>query len=59
MTERYVELHAASAFSFLEGASQPEDADRARSRTGDAGDGLARSQRRLRLRPISYQREAK
>src|ERR1035441_6302982 len=25
MTERYVELHAASAFSFLEGASQPED----------------------------------
>ncbi|HXE09181.1 MAG TPA: error-prone DNA polymerase [Acidobacteriaceae bacterium] len=25
MTERYVELHTASAFSFLEGASQPED----------------------------------
>ncbi|MBV8438491.1 MAG: error-prone DNA polymerase [Silvibacterium sp.] len=25
MTERYVELHAASAYSFLEGASQPED----------------------------------
>ncbi|MGA9671496.1 MAG: error-prone DNA polymerase [Terracidiphilus sp.] len=25
MTERYVELHAASAFSFLEGASQPEE----------------------------------
>src|ERR1700761_4213926 len=25
MTEGYVELHAASAFSFLEGASQPED----------------------------------
>ena len=25
MTEHYVELHAASAFSFLEGASQPED----------------------------------
>src|SRR5580698_6075627 len=25
MTERYVELHAASAFSFLEGASQPDD----------------------------------
>jgi error-prone DNA polymerase len=24
MTERYVELHAASAFSFLQGASQPE-----------------------------------
>jgi error-prone DNA polymerase len=24
-TERYVELHAASAFSFLEGASQPEE----------------------------------
>jgi error-prone DNA polymerase len=24
MTESYVELHAASAFSFLEGASQPE-----------------------------------
>src|SRR5580658_7953522 len=24
MTEQYVELHAASAFSFLEGASQPE-----------------------------------
>src|SRR5665213_261297 len=24
MTERYVELHSASAFSFLEGASQPE-----------------------------------
>ena len=24
MTEKYVELHAASAFSFLEGASQPE-----------------------------------
>ena len=24
MTEGYVELHAASAFSFLEGASQPE-----------------------------------
>jgi error-prone DNA polymerase len=25
MTDRYVELHSASAFSFLEGASQPED----------------------------------
>jgi error-prone DNA polymerase len=25
MTERYVELHSASAFSFLEGASQPEE----------------------------------
>ncbi len=25
MTEHYVELHAASAFSFLEGASQPEE----------------------------------
>jgi error-prone DNA polymerase len=25
MTERYVELHATSAFSFLEGASQPEE----------------------------------
>lgn len=25
MTDRYVELHAASAFSFLEGASQPEN----------------------------------
>ena len=25
MTERYVELHAASAFSFLEGASLPEE----------------------------------
>jgi error-prone DNA polymerase len=25
MTERYIELHAASAFSFLQGASQPED----------------------------------
>jgi error-prone DNA polymerase len=24
MTERYIELHTASAFSFLEGASQPE-----------------------------------
>ena len=24
MTERYIELHAASTFSFLEGASQPE-----------------------------------
>src|SRR5260370_30818854 len=24
MTERYVELHSSSAFSFLEGASQPE-----------------------------------
>ncbi|HEV7236346.1 MAG TPA: PHP domain-containing protein, partial [Ktedonobacteraceae bacterium] len=24
MTDRYVELHAASAFSFLESASQPE-----------------------------------
>ncbi len=24
MTDRYVELHAASAFSFLEGGSQPE-----------------------------------
>src|SRR5690349_7807141 len=24
MTDRYIELHAASAFSFLEGASQPE-----------------------------------
>src|ERR1700722_6629008 len=24
MTERYVDLHAASAFSFLQGASQPE-----------------------------------
>ena len=25
MTERYIELHTASAFSFLEGASLPED----------------------------------
>lgn len=25
MTDRYVELHAASAFSFLQGASQPEE----------------------------------
>ena len=25
MTERYIELHAASAFSFLQGASQPDD----------------------------------
>ncbi len=25
MTEKYIELHAASAFSFLEGASQPEN----------------------------------
>jgi error-prone DNA polymerase len=25
MTERYVELHAVSAFSFLEEASQPEE----------------------------------
>src|SRR5665213_150018 len=25
MTERYVELHSASAFSFLEGAAQPEE----------------------------------
>jgi error-prone DNA polymerase len=25
MTERYIELHAASVFSFLEGASQPEE----------------------------------
>src|ERR1700679_2478377 len=25
MTDRYVELHSASAFSFLEGASQPEE----------------------------------
>src|SRR5471030_3036030 len=25
MTERYIELHSSSAFSFLEGASQPED----------------------------------
>ena len=25
MTDRYIELHAASAFSFLEGASQPEE----------------------------------
>ncbi|WP_263381417.1 DNA polymerase III subunit alpha [Granulicella arctica] len=25
MTERYIELHATSAFSFLEGASQPEE----------------------------------
>src|SRR5258708_12922518 len=25
MTERYVELHASSAFSFLQGASQPEE----------------------------------
>ena len=25
MTDRYIELHAASAFSFLQGASQPED----------------------------------
>jgi error-prone DNA polymerase len=24
MTERYIELHSSSAFSFLEGASQPE-----------------------------------
>ena len=25
MTDRYVELHASSAFSFLQAASQPED----------------------------------
>jgi hypothetical protein len=25
MTERYIELHSSSAFSFLEGASQPEE----------------------------------
>jgi len=25
MTERYIELHAASAFSFLQAASQPEN----------------------------------
>ena len=25
MTDRYVELHAASAFSFLEAASQPDE----------------------------------
>jgi error-prone DNA polymerase len=28
MTDRYVELHTASAFSFLEGASQPEELTR-------------------------------
>ena len=53
MTERYVELHAASAFSFLEGASQPEELDRAGSRAGDAGDGAARPQRCLRRRRAS------
>src|SRR5580700_10467297 len=25
MTERYIELHSSSAFSFLEGASQPDE----------------------------------
>ena len=40
MTERYVELHAASAFSFLEGASQPEELIRRAAELGMPAMGL-------------------
>ena len=41
----YVELHARSAFSFLEGASMPEFLMQQAAASGDAGDGAARPQR--------------
>ena len=53
MTE-YVELHARSAFSFLEGASMPEALMQQSRRAGDASDGAARSQRRLRCAALSH-----
>jgi DNA polymerase III alpha subunit len=40
MTDRYVELHARSAFSFLEGASLPE-AMTQQVRPADAAPGMA------------------
>ncbi len=55
MTE-YVELHARSAFSFLEGASLPEFVDAASRRTGDASDGAARPQRCLWCAALSHGR---
>ena len=39
----YIELHARSAFSFLEGASVPEELAEVCAAPSDAGDGLARS----------------
>ena len=44
MTERYIELHAASAFSFLEGASLPEDLIQRAAELEYAGHGTAGSQ---------------
>jgi DNA polymerase III alpha subunit len=46
MTEGCVELHSASAFSFLEGIAAGR-ADQARRRVADACDGIARSERCL------------
>ena len=50
----YVELHARSAFSFLEGATMPEAPDAAEPPSGDAGDGAARPQRSLWRRALSH-----
>ena len=49
----YIELHARSAFSFLEGASSPEELARVCARTRHARHGAARSRRRVRLAAFS------
>ena len=54
----YIELHASSAFSFLDGASLPEALDRARRGARLSGAGAARSRRRLRRSALSSRREA-
>ncbi len=54
MTERYVELHAASAFSFLEGASLPEDLIQRAAELNMPAMALAGSQWGVRRGAISY-----
>jgi hypothetical protein len=57
MTERYVELHATSAFSFLEGASQPEELMKQAVELEMPA--MARSQWRLWLSSLPYERKVK
>ncbi len=54
----YVELHAASAFSFLEAASQPEDLVERAARTRSPRHRPSRPQWRLWLRAHAHQRRA-
>ena len=54
MTEDYVEMHARSAFSFLEGASLPEELVSACSELSIPAMALARPERRLWRATISY-----